>query len=82
MGLGSDMDGVEDLPGGMTGVDGFPLLLKELMRRGRPDADLRALLGANLLRVMAANEDFARSRSNELPSTASIEELDRVPAAH
>ncbi len=82
VGLGSDMDGVEDLPGGMTGVDGFPLLLKELMRRGWPDADLRALLGANLLRVMAGNEDFARSRSNELPSTASIEELDRVPAAH
>jgi membrane dipeptidase len=82
VGLGSDMDGVEDLPGGMTGVDGFPLLLKELMKRGWTDADLRALLGENMLRVMAANEAFARSRGSEPPSTASIEVLDRMPAAN
>jgi membrane dipeptidase len=76
VGIGADMDGVEDLPTGMTGVDAYPLLLKELMRRGWPDADLRALAGENLLRVMAANEAVARGMGNELPSTATLQALD------
>jgi membrane dipeptidase len=80
VGLGSDMDGVENLPGDMTGADGFPLLLKELMRRGWSDQDLRALLGDNLLRVMAANEAVAHGKGNEQPSTALIDSLDAAPA--
>ncbi len=76
VGIGADMDGVEDLPTGMTGVDAYPLLLKELMRRGWSDTDIRALAGENLLRVMAANEDVARGMSRELPSTATIDALD------
>ncbi len=81
IGLGSDIDGVEDLPEPMTGADGYPLLLKELMRRGWSDQDIRAIAGENLLRVMAANEALARSMSAELPSTATIAALDK-PAAH
>lgn len=76
VGIGADMDGVDDLPTGMTGVDAYPLLLKELMRRGWSDADIRALAGENLLRVMAANEAVARAMSGEPPSTATLEALD------
>ena len=82
VGLGADMDGVEDLPEGMSGVDGFPLLLKELMRRGWSDADIRALAGENLLRVMAANETVAHTLGKELPSTATLQALDSAPLHH
>ncbi|HEY1313613.1 MAG TPA: dipeptidase, partial [Steroidobacteraceae bacterium] len=34
VGLGSDFDGIEDAPVGLEGVDRYPLLLAELMRRG------------------------------------------------
>lgn len=82
VGLGSDFDGVEDLPDGINGVDGFPVLLKELMRRGWSDSDIRALAGENLLRVMAANEATARAMAKELPSTATLKALDSPPPHH
>lgn len=80
VGLGSDFDGVEDLPEPITGVDGFTVVLKELLRRGWSDADIRALAGENLLRVLAANEAVAVTLKGELPSTATIA-MD-APAAH
>jgi len=80
VGIGSDFDGIEDLPQGMHGVDGFPVLLKELMRRGWSDRDIRKFAGENLLRVLAAAEAVAQSLKNELPSIATIAALD-VPGA-
>ena len=40
VGLGSDFDGIEDAPVGLDGVDKYPALLEELMRRGWSDADI------------------------------------------
>ena len=82
VGLGSDIDGVEDLPEGITGADGYPALLRELMRRGWSDQDIRALAGENLLRVMSANESIARSMSAQLPSSATIDALDVATVTH
>lgn len=59
VGIGSDYDGVTYLPDGMEGVDGYPLLFAELMRRGWSDADLAKLAGGNLLRVLHAAERAA-----------------------
>jgi membrane dipeptidase len=59
VGIGSDYDGVDYLPDGMGGVDGYPVLFAELMRRGWSDADLEKLAGGNLLRVLAAVERYA-----------------------
>jgi membrane dipeptidase len=56
VGLGSDFDGIEDAPVGLDGVDKYPALLEELMRRGWTDADIAKLAGENLLRVWAAAE--------------------------
>jgi membrane dipeptidase len=56
VGLGSDFDGIGDAPVGLEGVDRFPALLQELMRRGWTDADIGKLAGENVLRVMAAAE--------------------------
>ena len=59
VGLGSDLDGIGDAPVGLEGVDKYPALLAELMRRGWTDADIAKLSGENVLRVMAAAEKVA-----------------------
>ena len=56
VGLGSDFDGIESTPTGLENVSAYPALLAELMRRGYSDAQLRKLVGLNILRVMRANE--------------------------
>jgi membrane dipeptidase len=56
VGLGSDFDGIPDTPVGLEGVDRYPALLVELMRRGWTDGDIAKLAGENLLRVMATAE--------------------------
>jgi membrane dipeptidase len=73
VGLGSDFDGIEDAPVGLGGVDRFPALLEELMRRGWSDSDIAKLAGENVLRVMAASEKVAaRLRAARPASTAFI----------
>ena len=59
VGLGSDFDGIPDAPVGLDGVDKYPALLEELMRRGWSDADIAKIAGENVLRVMAAAEKVA-----------------------
>ncbi len=59
VGLGSDFDGIEDAPAGLEGVDKYPALLVELMKRGWTDADVAKLAGGNVLRVMAEAERVA-----------------------
>lgn len=77
VGLGSDFEGVDnELPPGLSGVDGYPNLLAELARRGWSDADLAGLAGGNILRVLAAAEQAAASMKTELPGTATITALD------
>jgi len=59
VGLGSDFDGIPDAPVGLEGVDRYPALLEELMRRGWSDSDIGKLAGENLLRTMAAAEQVS-----------------------
>jgi membrane dipeptidase len=59
VGLGSDFDGTLFLPDDMRSVEDFPNLTVELARRGWSDADLRKLLGENLLRVLARAQALA-----------------------
>ena len=72
VGLGGDYDGVDSLPVGLEGVDGYPRLLAELMRRGWSEADIRKISGENLLRVMRAVERVAESKRAERPSLAKL----------
>ena len=69
VGLGGDYDGLPQLPEGMDGVDAYPRLLVELMRRGWSDTDLAKLAGGNILRVMEAAEKVARAMQAEPPAT-------------
>lgn len=67
VGLGGDFDGVDSLPVGLEGVETYPALLAELMRRGWSEADIRKLAGENMLRVMRAVEAVAQARRDERP---------------
>jgi membrane dipeptidase len=67
VGLGSDFDGIPDTPVGLEGVDKYPALLEELMRRGWNDTDIAKLAGENLLRAMAAAEQVSlKTRDDKL----------------
>jgi membrane dipeptidase len=64
IGLGGDFDGVDAMPEGITGVDGYPALLAELAGRGWSAADLAGLAGGNVLRVLReTDEAFAGRRA-------------------
>jgi membrane dipeptidase len=74
VGLGSDFDGIPEGPRGLSGVDGYPALLEELMRRGWSDTDIAKLAGENVLRVMAAGERVAATlRAQRAASEAVID---------
>jgi membrane dipeptidase len=74
VGLGSDFDGIPEGPRGLSGVDGYPALLEELMRRGWSDGDVAKVAGENVLRVMAACErEAATLRAERLPSEATLD---------
>jgi membrane dipeptidase len=73
VGLGSDFDGIDDAPQGLSSVDRYPALLEELMRRGWTDTEIAQLAGENVLRVLAAAEAVADTLRAEPPSAARID---------
>ncbi|MDP9484108.1 MAG: dipeptidase, partial [Chloroflexota bacterium] len=79
VGIGSDFDGGEPLPEGLSDVSRFPALLGELLRRGYSDEDVRKVAGGNVLRALRGAETAAaRIRAERPASEATIEELDGV----
>ncbi|WP_432994380.1 dipeptidase [Dactylosporangium sp. CA-233914] len=61
IGLGGDYDGVDRQPAELSDVSGYPRLLAELAARGWSAADLEALTGRNILRVLRDAEDAAEN---------------------
>jgi membrane dipeptidase len=62
IGIGGDYDGTPVLPPDVRDVSRYPVLAAELERRGWGEADLAALAGGNVLRVLEATDDrFART---------------------
>src|SRR3954452_15368048 len=49
VGIGGDMDGIPYTPEGLEGVQGYPLVFAELIRRGWSDETLAKLAGGNIL---------------------------------
>jgi membrane dipeptidase len=77
VGIGSDFDGITATPSGLEGVDTFPVLLAELLRRGWSDEEVKKLAGLNVLRAFRETETVAERLRKERPaSDALIEELD------
>lgn len=65
VGLGSDFDGVFDLPAGLQDVTRLPWITYELMKRGYSEDDLYKILGGNALRVLAEVEGARRGVGRE-----------------
>jgi membrane dipeptidase len=59
VGLGSDFDGVSDVPEGLADVSCYPNLLGELLERGYREPEIRRLCGENFLQVWAAVQKAA-----------------------
>jgi membrane dipeptidase len=57
----------------LNGVEDYPNLFAELIRRGWSDRNLAKLAGGNILRVMRRAEAVASSMKDEAPSMATLE---------
>ena len=55
VGLGGDFDGIPFTPKVLTDVTKYPLITKELVRRGYSKKDIYKILGGNFIRVFKAN---------------------------
>ena len=59
VGLGSDFDGA-DMPDGMEDASKLPRITEALLRKGYSEADIRKILGGNMLRVMEQAQRVGR----------------------
>ena len=67
VGLGSDFDGVGDtLPNGLKDASMYPNVIVGLLDRGYSDAQIKLVLGENLLRVWSAVEQVARAHGGRV----------------
>jgi membrane dipeptidase len=73
VGIGADLDGIPYTPTGLEGVETYPRLFAELIRRGWSDADLARLAGGNILAAMRGAEAVAASMRDVPPA------LDTLP---
>ena len=73
VGIGGDLDGIPYAPEGLDGVEDYPNLFAELIRRGWSDENLAKLAGGNILRAMRQAEAVAASMKNEPPVMATLE---------
>jgi membrane dipeptidase len=77
IGIGSDFDGITSVPLGLENVSTYPALTAELLKRGYSDADVKKILGLNVLRVLKRAEVVAAHLQKQRePSIATIEKLD------
>ena len=89
IGIGSDFDGISQTVQDLDNVSTYPALTAELLKRGYTDADIRKILGQNMLRVMREAEKvveaaagrarpfgrrFSRRRAASAPAAASAPE--------
>ena len=61
VGIGSDFDGVSRLPEQLESVATYPLITQELLNRGYDRQSIHKILGGNVLRVLRAAEDVAKT---------------------
>ena len=55
VGLGSDFDGIESAPRELDDVSCYPVITRELLKRGYSKTDVEKILGGNFIRVFKAN---------------------------
>jgi membrane dipeptidase len=75
VGIGSDFDGVPNLPVGMEDVSKLPNITYELLKRGYSETDVRKILGDNFMRAFAQAESVAQKSSKRLSGDGSVKRL-------
>ena len=73
VGIGGDLDGITTTVAGLDGVEDYPNLFAELIRRGWSDSNLAKLAGGNVLRALRQAEAQAADMRSEQPSLAKLE---------
>jgi membrane dipeptidase len=61
VGLGSDFDGINQVPAQLEDVSYYPYLTQELLNRGYAKKDILKILGGNLLRAFRRAEKVAKN---------------------
>jgi len=77
VGIGGDLDGIDDTVEGLSGVEDYPSLFAELIRRGWSDQNLAKLAGGNVLRALRQAEAVSASMKDE---PAAMSPVDEAPA--
>lgn len=75
VGIGADLGAIDKHPAGLDDISMFPNVVAELLRRGYTDAQVKGIMGGNVLRVMRKTEAVAkRLQRTRKPSVMRITE--------
>jgi membrane dipeptidase len=74
VGIGGDFDGIPFAPTGLDGVEDYPQVFAELIRRGWSDENMAKLAGGNVLRALRGAESTAKAMKDAPPA------MDKLPA--
>ncbi|MBI4850995.1 MAG: membrane dipeptidase [Acidobacteria bacterium] len=75
VGIGSDFDGVPDLPTDMEDIAQLPNITYELLKRGYSEQDIKKVLGENLMRAFAKAEQVAQISTRQVSGQGSLKRL-------
>ncbi len=75
VGIGSDFDGVPNLPVGMEDISKLPNITYELLKRGYSEKDVRKVLGDNFMRAFAQAEGVAQTSGARLSGDGSVRRI-------
>ncbi len=73
VGLGADWDGVDSLPQGIDSVADLPKITQALLDRGYTEAQIKGILGGNLLRVFREVEQVSRNLQSQRATASGSE---------
>lgn len=78
VGYGADFGSITNHPKGLEDVSRYPYLTAELLRRGYTEAQMKQIIGGNILRVMRKVEQVSARLQRVRPASAArIETLDK-----
>jgi membrane dipeptidase len=72
IGIGGDFDGITQTVKDLDNVSTYPRLTAELLKRGYSDADMKKILGGNILRVMRGAETVSKRLQAERGPSAAV----------
>ncbi len=75
VGIGSDFDGIPNLPVGIEDISKLPVITYELLKRGYSEKDVRKVLGDNFMRAFAQAERVAQTSSQRLSGDGSVKRI-------